>query len=290
MSNFKLLPIPLLLISLSGAAQTQELSLPSLSVQGMAGEMTPYGLPARPSNSTDTGDMVKRLPGVNINRNGVNTSRVQYRGLFGNRVNVMIDGVSLGEAGPNSMDAPLSYLPASRTQEVSVYRGIAPVRTGIETIGGTVTAKSKQIEFGQSDEAEVHGSASAGYASNGNTRQLGLTAAITNQHHRLQVSGNSDRGDDLSFDGGTIRSTEQDRDTVGLNYGYQNNGKTFDVGVEHLDIGPSGTAALPMDIVFFRGENYRTKYSNTLASGDSYTVQAHYQDVDPDQSPRKYVF
>jgi iron complex outermembrane receptor protein len=280
MPYFKLLPIPFLLAGISTILSAEEIVLPTISVQGVSTEPVPYAVTALPASTSDIGDMVKRLPGVSINRNGVNTSVAQYRGLFGNRVNVLIDGINVKEAGPNSMDSPLSYLAASRTKEVSVYRGIAPVRTGIETIGGTITAESVNVEFGKSDQAEVHGNASAGYASNGQTRQLGLTSAVTNQHHRLQISGSSDRGDDLAFDGGTIRSSRQDRDTAGLNYGYQNNGQTFDAAVQHLDIGPSGTAALPMDIALVRGETFNTKYGNTLANGDNYTIRLNYQDVD----------
>jgi len=280
MQHFKLLPIPFLLMGLATSAQAERLSLPTLAVEGLATEEIPYAMPALPASTTNLGDMVKRLPGANINSNGVITSVAQYRGLFGSRVNVLIDGVGMHEAGPNSMDAPLTYLSSSQTKQVSVYRGIAPVRTGIETIGGTISADSKYVDFGQTNEAEIHGNASAGYASNGHTRQLGLTTAITNQHHRLQLSGSSDRGDDLDFKGGTIRSSKQDRDNVGLHYGYQNDGQEFGADIKHIDIGETGTAPLPMDIMFVRGENFKTKYSNTLSNGDDYTVRFNYQDID----------
>ena len=280
MHHFKLLPIPLLLMGLAASAQAETLSLPALSVEGSALEAVPYAMPAIPASTTDIGNMVKRLPGANINRNGAITSVAQYRGLFGNRVNVLIDGASQQEAGPNSMDSPLSYLAASRTKQVSVYRGIAPVSTGIETIGGTISAESNHIDFGRSNEAEIHGNASAGYASNGHTRQLGLTTAITNQHHRLQLSGSSDRGNDLDFKGGTIRSSKQDRDSVGLHYGYQNNGQTLGADIEHLDIGENGTPALPMDIVFVRGEHYKLRFGNEITNGDNYEVKLRYQDID----------
>ena len=280
MHHFKLLPIPLLMMGLAASAQAETFNLPTISVQGVATEATPYAMPALPASTTDIGNMVKRLPGANINNNGVITSVAQYRGLFGSRVNVLIDGVGMHEAGPNSMDAPLSYLPSSQTKQVSVYRGIAPVRTGIETIGGTISAESNYVDFGQSHEAEIHGNASAGYASNGHTRQLGLTAAITNQHHRLQLSGSADRGDDLDFKGGTIRSSKQDRDNIGLHYGYQNDQQAFGADIKHIDIGQTGTAALPMDIMFVRGENFKTQYSNSLSNGDSYTVRFNYQDID----------
>jgi iron complex outermembrane receptor protein len=278
--DFKLLPIPLLLLGLVSTVQAETVSLPTLSVEGVSTEAIPYAIIALPASTTDIGNMVKRLPGANINRNGAITSVTQYRGLFGNRVNVLIDGISQQEAGPNSMDSPLSYLPASRTKQVSVYRGIAPVRTGIETIGGTISAESNHIEFGQTNEAEIHGNASAGYASNGHTRQLGLTTAITNLHHRLQISGSADRGDDLDFKDGTIRPSKQDRDSAGIHYGFQNNGQTFGADIEHLDIGENGTPALPMDIVFVRGEHYKLRFGNEIANGDNYEVRLRYQDVD----------
>jgi iron complex outermembrane receptor protein len=278
--HFKLLPIPALLIGMITTVQAETVSLPTLSVEGVSTEAIPYAITALPASTTDIGNMVKRLPGANINRNGAITSVAQYRGLFGNRVNVLIDGISQQEAGPNSMDSPLSYLPASRTKQVSVYRGIAPVRTGIETIGGTISAESNHIEFGQTNEAEIHGNASAGYASNGHTRQLGLTTAITNLHHRLQISGSADRGDDLDFKDGTIRPSKQDRDSAGIHYGFQNNGQTFGADIEHLDIGENGTPALPMDIVFVRGEHYKLRFGNEIANGDNYEVRLRYQDVD----------
>jgi iron complex outermembrane receptor protein len=251
-----------------------------MSVQGASAEEIPYALPTIPAASTDIGALVKRLPGANVNSNGVVTNIAQYRGLFGRRVNVVLDGFSQHEAGPNSMDSPLSYLPASRADQVSVYRGIAPVRTGIETIGGTISADSTKVGFGQTDEAEIGGKASAAYASNGNTRQLNLTTAITNRNHRLQLSGSSDRGDNQKFDGGVIRSSEHDRDTIGLHYGYQDSGKAFGLDVEHFDMGDTGTPALPMDILYFRGENIKASFTDYLTNGDSYTLKLHHQDVE----------
>jgi iron complex outermembrane receptor protein len=280
LKHFKLLPLPLLLVTAVTVVHAEEMSLPTISVQGVSTEVVPYAMPALTASSPDTGDMIKRLPGANINRNGPITSIAQYRGLFGNRVNVLIDGFGQQEAGPNSMDSPLSYLAASRTKSVSVYRGIAPVRTGIETIGGTLSAESNHVDFGYTNEAEIKGNASAGYASNGHARQLGLTTAITNQNHRLQVSGSSDRGDDLDFKGGTIRPSKHDRDTLGLHYGYQDNGQTFNADIEHLDIGETATSTMPMDIVFFRGENYKFKFGNEMTNGDNYEVRLRYQDIE----------
>ena len=122
MRYFKLLPLPLLMFSLNTTLHAEHAQLSSISVEGIAGEETPYALPTLAIATPDTGDMIKRLPGANINSNGPLTSIAQYRGLFGDRVNVLIDGVRISKAGPNSMDSPLSYLPASRVADVALYR------------------------------------------------------------------------------------------------------------------------------------------------------------------------
>jgi len=277
---FKLLPLPLLMMGLHSPLHAEHVSLPAISVEGFAGEATPYAIPPLSIATPDTGDMIKRLPGANINSNGPLTSIAQYRGLFGDRVNVLIDGVRISKAGPNSMDSPLSYLPASRVADVALYRGIAPVSSGIETIGGTIMANSKQAEFASGDEAEFHGNVTAGYAENGSSRYAGVLASVANKNHRFQVAGSLDRGDDLEFDDGTIDPSRHERDTVGINYAFQQSGNTLELDVEHHDTGETGTAALPMDIMFARGENYKIKFSKDLENGGKVNARLNYQDAE----------
>ncbi|MDC9724855.1 MAG: TonB-dependent receptor plug domain-containing protein, partial [Gammaproteobacteria bacterium] len=105
MQYFKLLPLPLLMMGLNAPVHAEHISLPTLAVEGVSGESTPYAIPPLSIATPDTGDMIKRLPGANINSNGPLTSIAQYRGLFGDRVNVLIDGVRISQAGPNRMDS-----------------------------------------------------------------------------------------------------------------------------------------------------------------------------------------
>jgi len=276
------------MLGLNTAAHAEHVSLPTISVEGQAGEATPYALPVLSIATPDTGDLVKRLPGANINSNGPLTSIAQYRGLFSDRVNVLVDGVRLNQAGPNRMDSPLSYLPSTRVDSVALYRGIAPVSTGIETIGGTIVANSKQAEFGADDEFETHGDITAGYAENGNTRYAGISANAANETHRFQVSGTLDRGHDLDFDGGTIYPTEQERDTFGLEYGFQKAGHELGLAFDHDDTGNAGTPALPMDIVYARGDNYRLNFAKDLNNGGKITTRLNYQDAEHRMS--NYLF
>jgi iron complex outermembrane receptor protein len=280
MSHFRRLSLSMLILSATHAAHAEHVALPSLSVEGLSGESVPYALPSLPLATTDTGDLVKKLPGANINANGPLTPIVQYRGMYGDRVNVLVDGMHISMAGPNSMDSPLSHIPASQVSSVSLYRGIAPVSSGMETIGGSVLAESKQAEFADSDAFEFHGNTSAGYASNGNSRYASVLASEANDTHRFDVAASTDRGNNQAFADGDIKPTEFKRDTLSLGYGLQAAGHFLDVNIKHHDTGATGTPALPMDIIYARGETYRLNLAKELNNGGTLRSKLHYQDAD----------
>lgn len=267
-------------LAIASSAYAEHVELPALSITGVAGEAAPYALPNTNTASPDTGDLLKKLPGAEINQNGPITSIAQYRGLFGDRVNVLIDGLHVSSAGPNRMDSPLGYLPSAQLESISLYRGIAPVSSGIETIGGTIKANSKRAAFTNSDEFEVHGNLNGRYGTNGDIRSSGLSTSIANQQHRLQLSGSVDRGHDLEFDGGDIVPTEHERDSVGIAYGFKHNDTEFDLDLNHHDTGETGTPALPMDILWARGETVKTGLTQTLSNGGKLSASLNYQDTD----------
>ena len=58
----------------------------------------------------DTATVLKDIPGANVNANGPITGIAQYRGMYGDRISVVIDHLGVVSGGPNAMDAPLSYV------------------------------------------------------------------------------------------------------------------------------------------------------------------------------------
>jgi iron complex outermembrane receptor protein len=54
----------------------------------------------------DTATVLKDIPGANVNANGPVTGIAQYRGMYGDRVSVVIDHLGVISGGPNAMDAP----------------------------------------------------------------------------------------------------------------------------------------------------------------------------------------
>ena len=77
--------------------------------------------------SSDLAQLLKRAPGANVNSNGPLTGIPQYRGMYGSRIAMSMDGTQLAPSGPNWMDPPLSYAVGGQLESLKIYRGIVPV-------------------------------------------------------------------------------------------------------------------------------------------------------------------
>ena len=102
--------------------------------------------------SPDTSQLLKKVPGANVNGNGPLSGIPQYRGMFGARIGFVINGALLAPAGPNWMDPPLSYVAPAQLVKLEVYRGIAPVSVPQETIGGAIISETVSADFTNTKE------------------------------------------------------------------------------------------------------------------------------------------
>jgi len=229
-------------------------------------------------SSPDTAALLRSIPGANVNSNGALTGIAQYRGLYGDRVNVSIDGAHIHSGGPNAMDAPLSYIPASQLQSLSVERGIASVSSGQETLGGHITATSKQGEFGSSDALEVSGKIDSQLQSQNDGRQLGAMAIIANQHHKFGVNTLDETAGNTEFDGGELAATGYERKRHNVFYSYQDETQRLNIKAGQNNTGNSGTPALAMDIVSIDTDLASIDYQ--IKTGDTtYNASASYSNV-----------
>lgn len=219
----------------------------------------------------DTAQMLRMMPGANINKNGELTGIAQYRGMFGDRIQVSVDGAQISGAGPNSMDAPLSYAPVALLQTLTINRGITPVSAGQETIGGFVKAQTYSGEFTNSNDFSFNGRTYFGVQSvNEGTVASGFFS-LANRNHIFRGFVMNESADDLDFPGGTIVPTEYERERFDLGYGYKKGDHEFSVDVARNNTGDAGTPSLPMDILSIDSDLFRSRYNWT--SGD-YSVTA----------------
>lgn len=276
------------LSALSGAvlfsgATMAETELPAMSVESSAldGFQQDTIIPEQQNYvAADSADLLRNVPGANVNKNGPLTGISQYRGMFGSRINVLIDGLNVAPAGPNWMDPPLSYIPSPLLQDLTVIRGVSPVSAGSETVGGTIIANTRNGEFSDSDKFEFHGRVGLSGQSVNNGFGADGQFWFSNQNHMFQVSGSYLDGDDMDAgEGETVIPTMYNRKTANVGYNFQQGDTTFGLAYQYDKTKDTGTPALPMDIIYVDADNYRANYGNRIGSFDV-DFKIHYIDTD----------
>ncbi|MCW8834676.1 MAG: TonB-dependent receptor [Colwellia sp.] len=203
------------------------------------------------TSAPDLADWLTSVPGANINSNGPITGIAQYRGLYGDRVAASLDGHPVIGAGPNAMDTPLSYSTPLIVDSMTVYRGVAPVSAGINTLGGAVEVKMRKAETMNNQDTELSGDLQAGYRSNNNAKTLSAVTNIAHGDIAVLLYGNSQTGDSMeSGDGVTISPTDFDKVQLGGDVRYSKDDNEVGLSYHYTDTGDSGTPALPMDIEY----------------------------------------
>ena len=200
--------------------------------------------------SVDTAELLQQLPGANFNRNGSLTGIAQYRGLFGDRVNVSVNGLGTLSGGPNAMDAPLSYASPLLLKNLTIERGIASVSGSSESLGGHIDAEYDRGDHSLSENFTLSGNVRTRYEDNGNQSSTGLALIGANDSHKVALLAEDDQSDDLEFADGLITPSKLDRQYLDLSYAWRNDATEVMVWSSSLDTIDTGTPALPMDIGF----------------------------------------
>jgi iron complex outermembrane recepter protein len=267
--KFRAVPEYLILFfSLSAASVVNAehpVSLSELVVSGEYSGFDKYVIDPNLINApaADSAQLLKKIPGANVNSNGAVTGIAQYRGMYGDRVNVLMDGIKISSGGPNAMDTPISYIPRAQLESLEIIRGIAPVSSGNETIGGTIRATSTYSRFSESEQLEFHGSVSAGGHSANSGHDISTLMSLANQNHRMHISASRQDSDNYSFSNGDVTPSEHDRNSYEVGYGYQKEDHEFGLEYVRNNTNESGTPALPMDIMFIDADIARGMYKGT---------------------------
>jgi len=275
MKQFKLTILSAAIVAVS--ANATDYSNQTIIVEGSSMRPGEFGIAPDSTAMKDTASLLKRVPGANVNRNGPLTGIASYRGLYGGRINTVVDGMSWKGVGPNSMDPPLSHIPASLTESLTVYRGIAPVSSGIETIGGTILTESRKSKFASTDEFEFHGLASTGYSSVDDGVTNSVFGSYANDKHRVHASASLEQGNDYKYDGSdTVDPSQYDRDAYTVGYGTKFGSHELGFDYNNNDTGHTGTPSLPMDIVWVRGGVFSMDHNVQFGEGRSLESSYYY--------------
>ena len=232
------------------------------------------------SAAPDPAQLLHDAPGANVTANGPLSGIPQYRGLFGPRIAVSLDGNQLAPAGPNWMDPPISYAVTAQLESLEVYRGIAPVSVAQETLGGAIDARTRRLAFAEGGTLRLAGRFVASAQSANEGHQLDGEFAIASGRHRVRAAAMRQHGGHGQFPGGEILPSSYVRQRYDLGYGLRMGRHTLQIDWGYNDTGAAGTPALAMDIDYVKGNLLSASYR---FDGDrGWAAEARIYASDPD--------
>ena len=222
----------------------------------------------------DTAALLLAVPGAAVVRNGPLTSIVQLRGLSGDRVKTLVDGMTLTPACPNHMDPPLHYAAPAAVQSLTVMAGITPVSQGGDSLGGTVLVEAPPPRFAVDERPLGFGGASGQFRSSNDGIGVQGEGGVASRTFSVGYQGGWQSADDLRFPGGRVKDTSYELQQHGLTTAFRAPQGVWSVDAGLQQTREAGTPALPMDMIeddsWRVGLRHRGDYGGTSVDGRVY--------------------
>jgi len=169
----------------------------------LAGTSTLSGTELDQSIRAQIGDVLTALPGVSATSFTPGASRPVLRGMQGERVRVLTDGIGAIDASNTSADHAVTIDPIT-AYRIEVLRGPAALLFGSQAIGGAVNVFDRRIPREVPDEI-AHVDAVASYGSAADERSIagGIDLPLTS-NLVIHVDGSYRESDDLDIAGYTL--------------------------------------------------------------------------------------
>lgn len=235
-----------------------------------------------PLQGGDITYLTARTPGGARIGNGELSGQMQYRGLFGERLNLRVDGQNFASGGPNLMDPVYHYAPAPLVSSVVIDRGVSPVSKG-SGLGGGADAIFKRVDYTDDADASLGYDVMLGARSVNESVSTGGIIGAASDEWRFNFIGAYEEGGDTKFGNGVIGGTAFERAVYGLSAGVKMKAGEFSLDLRRQNTDPTGNPPFPMDIQYFDTDfarfGYKTDFGEIrLNANINYSDVAHLMD------------
>ncbi len=169
-------------------------------------------------------DLLLQMPGVDVNGVGSNQSRPVIRGMRGQRILLMEDGIRMNNSRRQQDFGEIpALIDISEVERVEVVRGPASVLYGSDAIGGVINVITRNPEYDIKGKS-IHGN--LGYRYSSHDSQNKMTASLNGNMGRFgfMVSGNYRKSDDYMAPAGSFGNITLDNDTTVYDTGVKDGG------------------------------------------------------------------
>lgn len=149
--------------------------------------------PIQPVPATDGADYLQSILGFSAIKNGGTNGDVTFRGMFGSRIKMLVDGSESLGACPQRMDAPTSYIQPESFDKITVVKG--PQTVQYATPGSAATVIFQRQPENLSKDQPYRGQASVLMGSYGRLDH-NIEAAIGDETKYARLNANRSVADD----------------------------------------------------------------------------------------------
>lgn len=225
----------------------------------------------------DSASVLSDMFGLQLRRNGGVSSLPMMQGLADDRIRIKVDGMDLISSCANHMNPALSYIAPGNIADVKVYKGLAPVSVGGDSIAGSIVVNSAVPEFAMDDQLLTHGSLNSFYRSNNDAFGVNASLSVANQQMYMRYTGttvdanNAHAGGAFKpaglaaagrgwLDADEIGSTAYRSTNHALALGFHVDHHLFEFKLGLQDIDKQGFANQRMDMTGNRSEQYQLRH------------------------------
>ncbi|MCF2515983.1 TonB-dependent receptor [Sphingomonas sp. G124] len=156
------------------------------------------------------GETLARQPGITASSFGPTASRPILRGLSGDRVRILTDGIGNFDVSASSPDHAVSLNPLT-AERIEVLRGPAALLYGSSAIGGVVNVIDRRIPRTEPEgPVGVNGLLSYGTAANERSANLSVDVPVVS-HFIIHADGNWSKSDELRTGGHILTKALRDQ-------------------------------------------------------------------------------
>ena len=232
---------------------------------------------AAPLQGSDVTYLTARTPGGARIANGELSGQMAYRGLFGERLNLRVDGQRFASGGPNLMDPVFHYAPAPLIAAVTIDRGVSPVSEGPGLAGGA-DAIFKRVDFATGKTLDFGYDLSVATRTVNESLSAGGVIGAATDTWRVNLLGAHEQGDETEYGDGTIGGSQFERGVYGVSAGVKLGAGTLSLDLRRQNTSPSGNPPFPMDIQYFDTDFVRIGYETEIGAA-RLEASVHYTDV-----------
>lgn len=206
--------------------------------------------------ATGISDVLANQPGVDAVTAGTGSVHPMIRGLQGERVLVLVNGVRLSEQRPGGNH--VFSLDPSQIEQVEVVRGPASVLYGSDAIGGVINFITKGADEETGPDARFGGEADVQYESSAEAWKESVHLRFGQDRFNGYAGGTYKDAGNIETPEGELDNSFYDGYTVwgGGNYIADNWKLNADYSFMEADIGIPGPAAFAED--YFKGEQHHS--------------------------------